>query len=275
MDELKDKTVETLVNIGRVGMGPQAVPGGNVPYVIIPEGFKYQPVPDLIYNDHADKPERIKGNVTVLEPGSFIEYHRLFSDENSRVFADETTLKVLAVLDYHGAKEGAPRWGQHRLTLSLRQSEEWKRWTGSNNRHMDQQNFAEFLEQNSLDVTQPAPAAMMEIASDLHATTDVEFGSGLRQSDGQVRFKYTETLKTSVGSGQVDVPDRFTIQIPAFIGGDRVPMDALLRFRVKEGKLTFWYTLVRPEEVIRTAFIAARDFIAKELGITVINGTPA
>jgi len=140
---------------------------------------------------------------------------------------------------------------------------------------MNQQGFAEFLEQNSLDVTKPSPADMMEIASDLHATTEVEFGSGLRQQDGQVRFKYTEAVKTTVGAGQVNVPERFTITIPAFIGGERVAMDALLRFRVKEGKLTFWYTLVRPEEVIRAAFLDARKAIAASLSVTIINGTPA
>lgn len=275
MDNIDEAVIQKLVDIGRIGMGPQAVPEGNVPYILVPDGSKVVPMPELVYNEHAKTPERIKGNVTVLDPGSFTQYYTLFNDPNSRVFADETTLKVLAVLDYHGAAEGTPRWGQHRLTLGLRQSEEWKIWVGANNRQMTQQAFAEFLEQNSLDVTRPTPADMMEIASDLQATTEVDFGSGLRQQDGQIRFKYTETLKATVGGGQVAVPERFTIQIPAFVGGDRVPMDALLRFRVKECKLTFWYTLVRPEEVIRNAFIEARDAIAKDLGITIINGVPA
>jgi uncharacterized protein YfdQ (DUF2303 family) len=274
MTDLTPEIVTALLDAGRLGMGPQSVPGGNVPYVLVPEGAKVQIVPELIYNEHTAKPERIKQRLTVLDPGSFNQYYTLFNDPNSRVFADESTLKVLAVLDYHGAAEGGPRWGSHRLTLTFRQSEEWKIWTGANNKKMTQQEFAEFLEQNSLDVTKPAPADMMEIASDLQATTAVEFGSGLRQQDGQVRFKYTEILNATVGSGQVIVPERFTISMPAFIGGDRVDMDALLRFRVNQGKLTFWYTLVRPEEVIRAAFITARGFIATTLGITIINGSP-
>lgn len=275
MDNLDAEAIQQIAGLARLGMGPQKVEGGNIPFVLVPEGYEAKAMPDLIYNDHTKTPERIRGNVTVLDPGSFTQYYTLFNDPNSRVFADETTLKVLAVLDYHGAGEGTPRWGQHRLTLGLRQSEEWERWIDHNNQHMTQQTFAEFLEQNSLDVTKPTPADMVEIASDLQATTEVEFGSGLRQQDGQVKFKYTEAVRATVGGGQVSVPERFTIQIPAFIGGERVPMDALLRFRVKEGKLTFWYTLVRPEEVIRNAFIEARNAIAKDLGITIINGTPA
>lgn len=275
MENLTEQAIQKISDMSRLGMGPQYVKDGNVPYVLVPEGTRAVPMPELVYNEHAATPERIRGNITVLDPGSFTQYYTLFNDPNSRVFADETTLKVLAVLDYHGAGEGTPRWGQHRLTLGLRLPEEWKSWAGHSNKQMTQQGFAEFLEQNALDVTKPSPAEMMEIASDLQATTEVEFGSGLRQADGQVRFKYTEVVKATVGGGEVKVPERFTIQIPAFVGGDRVPMDALLRFRVKEGKLTFWYTLVRPEEVIRNAFIEARNAIAKDLGITIINGVPA
>ena len=274
MSDLTPEIVTALLNAGRLGMGPQAVPAGNTPYVLVPEGAMARAMPELVWNEHNPAPERVRQKVTVLDTGSFNHYYTLFNDPNSRVFADESTLKVLAVLDYHGAAEGGPRWGSHRLTLSFRQSEEWKVWIGANNKKMTQQEFAEFLEQNSLDVTKPAPADMMEIASDLQATTAVDFGSGLRQQDGQVKFKYTETINTTVGGGQVSVPERFTISIPAFIGGDRVPMDALLRFRVNSGKLTFWYTLVRPEEVIRSAFIDARTFIGTTLGITIINGSP-
>jgi len=191
------------------------------------------------------------------------------------VFAFEPEIKVIAVLDYHGAAEGGPRWGQHRVTLMLRKSEEWIRWTNANNKHFDQAGFAEFLEQNAIDITTPDPAAMMDVARDLQATTEVEFGAGTRMQDGQVRFKYTETTKATVGAGQIQVPERFTLTLPVFIGGERVKMEALLRFRVKDCKLVIWYTLVRPEETIRSAFLAARNKIAETLKITIINGTPA
>jgi hypothetical protein len=60
-----------------------------------------------------------------------------------------------------------------------------------------------------------------------------------------------------------------------FIGGQRITLDALLRFRNKEGHLVIWYTLVRPEEAKRTAFLAARNQIADALKATIINGNPA
>ena len=171
--------------------------------------------------------------------------------------------------------EGSPRWGQHKLTLTLRQSEEWKIWTVSNNKQLTQQQFAEHLEQNGLDIAKPSPADMMEIASDLQMTSDVEFSAGNRQSDGQTKFKYTETKTTTVGAGAISVPDRFTLSIPPFVGCDSVSMEALLRIRVKENKLTFHYTLVRPEAIIRTAFKTAVAVIETELKIKIIAGSVA
>lgn len=276
MAELTEKAIQQIVSLARQGVAVQQIPmNGTIPFAVIPEGHKLQSLVELIYNEHNTAPERVKANVTVLDPASFIEYYTLFSDPNSRVFADETTLRVLAVLDYHGAGEGGPRWGSHRVTLALRQSEEWKVWLSGNNKQMAQQTFAEFLEQNSMDIVKPSPADMLAVARDLEATTEVEFGSGIRMSDGQMRFKYTETTKATVGAGTLAVPEQFVLNIPAFIGGERVPMQALLRFRVREGKLVIWYTLVRPEEVIRTAFIAARDAIADSLKLTIVNGSPA
>jgi uncharacterized protein YfdQ (DUF2303 family) len=272
-NELRN-SVEDLVRLGAEAAPPREVPGGNIPYALVPEGFNIQSLESFIHNEHRLHPERVKAHVGVLDPESFIEYYTLFSDPNSRIFASEPDLKVLAVLDYHGAKEGGPRWGHHKLELKLRQSTEWQRWNKQNNQQLTQQAFAEFLEQNAIDISSPSPAAMMEVARDLEAKTDVEFGSGLRMQSGQVQLKYTETIKTTVGGGQIEFPDRFTLSVPVFVGAPRISMDALLRFRIREGKLILWFTLIRPEEVQRTAFLNARDQIASTLEVVVINGTP-
>lgn len=275
MLELTPETLQELLKLGAIAGTARDVANGNTQYALVPEGFQIESLSEFIYNEHAKAPERIKQKVGVLDPESFIEYYQLFGDENSRTFAYEPDLSVTSVLDYHGAKEGAPRWGDHQVRLTLRKSVEWERWNGANNKQVGQQAFAEFLEQNAIDITSPTPANMMEVANDLQATTDVQFGSGIRMADGQVRFKYSEEIKATVGGGQLQVPERFTLALPVFTGGPRVPMDALLRFRVKEGKLLLWYTLIRPEEVLRTAFLAARDQIAGTLKVVVINGTPA
>lgn len=273
MAEFDAEAIQKIADLARVAE-PRIVTQNGVPFAVIPEGAHVVSLEQFAFSTHAKQPERIKQTVTVLDPISFIEYYRLFSDEESRVFAYEPQNSVTAILDHH-INDGSPRWGQHKLTLAMRHSEEWTRWTGSNNKQMTQQAFAEFLEQNSIDIVDPAPAAMMDVARDLIANTEVEFGSGLRMSDGQVKFKYTETVRASVNGGTVSVPEKFQLMLPVYVGGERVRIDALLRFRVKDGKLSLWYTLIRPEEVLRSAFVAARAAIAAELEITIINGAVA
>ena len=272
MPELDLDTLKELLRLGSTMAQPQAVTNGQFPYALVPEGFSVQNLDDLIFNRHAKAPERIMQKVGVLDPESFIEYYNLFADENSRTFAYEPECTVTTILDYHGAKEGGPRWGDHQIKLTLRKSPEWERWTGKNNHRFTQQEFAEFLEQNSVDITTPAPAAMMEVARDLDATTEVQFGAGLRMNNGQVRFKYTEVTTATVGGDAVTVPERFTLGLPVFVGGQRIAMEALMRFRVKDGHLILFYALIRPEEVLRQAFLAARDQIATALKIVVVNG---
>jgi uncharacterized protein YfdQ (DUF2303 family) len=188
---------------------------------------------------------------------------------------------VTAILDYHESTTGEtadgaamPRWGQHKLVLSLRHSEEWTAWIGMNNKQVTQAAFSEFLEQNSVDVVNPEPAHMREIAGDMQATIEVDFGSKPNRANGEIQLRWTETVKATT-SGNLTIPERFTIAIPVFVGGPRINLEALLRYRLKEAKLTFWISLIRPEEVMRKAFQAAREDIASNAGISIINGQVA
>lgn len=276
-DSIDVEVIQEISKLAIAGMGPKMVAGGNVPMVLVPEGYTAQAMPELVYNDreaHEVQPKRIKGTVSVLDPESFVKYFADFRSDDSRVFAFEPESKVIGVLDYHTADSSVPHWCQHRVALALRHSEQWKAWIGANNKHFTQVEFSEFLEQNAFSIITPSPGAIMDVARDLQATTEVEFAGGVR-ANGQMNFRYSEATKTSVGASQLSVPERFTIQLPCYIGGFMVPIEALLRFRVKEGKLQIWFTLVRPEEAARQAFLGSRDEIAKALEIVIINGTPA
>lgn len=278
MAELSEDVIKQLIEAGALTVEPILAEGANIPYALVAEGFKVESLEKFVYNTHRPTPERIKQTVSVLDPASFVEYYNRFGDPNSRTFAHEPTISVTSVLDYHGEKQGSPRWGEHKLHLTLQKSVEWTVWLKSNNQKFTQQEFGEFLEQHAIDITRPSPARMVEVARDLEASTSCEFGSGLRMQDGQVRFKYTETTNARVGTqggGTLDVPEDFELSIPVFVGGEVVAMKALLRFRTPEGKLTFWYTLIRPEAVLREAFIDSRDKIASELGISIVNGSVA
>lgn len=274
---LNGSAITELVSLGAKRGDLRIIEGVKdaLPFVVIPNDHKVQSLAELIYHANRDFPVRKEASVKVLDGPSFVEYFTLFKDHNSRIFADETKASVIGILDYHCSGENQPRWGKHRVTLTLQFSEQWERWTKKSGVKMTQEEFAEFLEQNGMDIAEPTPAAMMDVARDLQAKTDVEFGSALRTSDGQVQLQYSETLKATVGKGKLDVPDKFTVCIPVYVGGSPILLRALLRFRIAAGKLTFWFDLVRKEDAQRQAFLGVRDGIARDLGATIINGSPA
>jgi uncharacterized protein YfdQ (DUF2303 family) len=157
----------------------------------------------------------------------------------------------------------------------LRHSEEWTRWKGNDGARTNQIDFAEFIEDNAPDIVTPDPATMLEVARDLSAKTEVDFGSAIRMQNGSVQFKYSEQVKGTFGAGNVEVPERFVIAIPVYVGSERVKITARLRYRINAGKLSFWYDLLRAEAVRRDAFLDVQKSIADTLGIRIINGVPA
>lgn len=247
---------------------------GNVPYVVIPNDHKVHSLGNEVFGDYAEFPHRKKGNVVLRDAASFVEYWKSFADE-SLAFADDTNARILAIFDYHfPGPERQARWKQHRATLQMTHSDEWKTWTGSSGKQMDQATFAEFIEDNAPDIDKPDPATMMEIARDFRAKNDVTFSRSERLSSGQVRINYQENLSAKMGAGEVDVPESFSIRLPVYLGEDKVDMTARLRFRIAGGKLTLWYDLLRFKDVQRKAFERVLRSVEEQIGQAVLLGDP-
>lgn len=274
-EKLSKDTLDRIVNLGRQAGTIHHVERGTAPFVVIPTDCKVESLERLIYNDNAAHPMRKKGTVTVLDAASFCEYYVLFHDEMSRVFADETKGSFLAVLDYHATGENGPRWGQHRLSLTLRHSEEWKVWSGKDGEHFGQMDFAEFIEDNQPDISDPSGATMLEVARDLQAKSSADFSSVISQANGSAKFQYTETVRGAYGSGDIEIPERFRVTIPIYIGSDPITLTARLRYRLNSGKLVFWYDLLRASNAERDGFMTIHNSISRTLDATIINGAPA
>ncbi len=275
MENNLTEVLNELLDLGKSQGALLDVEDATIQGVIVPDGYRLQTLESLVFNKYQLGPVRKEGTIKVLDAPSFCEYYALFHDENSRVFADETKKTILAILDYHAIGENAARWCAHRLDLTLRHSVEWTRWSSNNKQHKDQTDFAMFLEDNGPDIVDPSAAAMLEVARDLSATNDVQFGSAVRLQNGQVQLNYTENIKGTYGKDRLEIPEMFKILIPVYVGSAPVQLTARLRYRITSGKLTFWYDLLRADTVERTAFLAAHAEIGKTLAITIINGSPA
>lgn len=231
------------------------------------------------------------GVVRVTDVASFVCCWKKHSDESSEIFADIDTGTVTAVLDAHTATEA--RHQRHLVILTLAATPEWKTWTRAAGRYHRQEEFAEFLEDNCMDLA-PAgepivmpggtypnidAASFLELAEHLTAHSNARFVKGKKLHNGQVTFAYTEDVTVRGGQkGDIDVPTVFLLAIRPYEDCAAGRLVARLRTRtgVETGmQIGFW--LMDADKVKRAAFAEVLDRVFEETGaaIPILLGRPA
>lgn len=217
---------------------------------------------------------RKTGRTVVRDAASFLAYWAKHHDDASEVYSDVEQLTVTAVLDAHSADE--PGFGEHRLHLQLRRTKAWEEWLALDGKLVDQDRFANFLEDHLVSLVEPDAATMLEIAQSIKATTKAEFQSSSRLQSGERKFAFVEDVKTSAGAkGDLQIPEVFRIAVPPFEGADAYSMTARFKYRLGGGQLALGFKLEQPEERAKAAFADVLAAIAEGIDTPILNGTPA
>lgn len=252
--ELTDAAIKRLLETGQAMAAPIDHPQGGRA-VVVPEGYEVQHLKPL-----APKLHHVKQTVAMLNQASFSAYLNRFKTPESQILADYRQPLIAAVVDYHTPGQPAlPGYGEHRVTFQPPWSEEWARWRKIDNKPMEQADFAEFIEENYMDVAEPPSAELLDVVGSLQAKKNVEFHSGIRLQDGTTQLSYNEKIE-SKGKGTLKVPAEFSLGVPIFYGGERYKVRVLLRYRINEGALVFIAKINRREFVEQTAF---NDIVAQ------------
>ena len=149
----------------------------------------------------------------------------------------------------------------------------WKAWAKLDGRMLAQSDFAEHLEDRSIDIVDPTAAEMLDIAQSFEATTKVDFESAERIGDGQRKLLYKETVTAKAGqSGEIVIPEKFAVGLQPFEGGEAYRVVARLRYRIVGSNLQIGYKFERPEDVLREAFTDRMVAVAEATGQTVLRG---
>ncbi|MFF9200001.1 DUF2303 family protein [Streptomyces sp. NPDC014779] len=262
----------TLIAFAQHAAAPVALEVGKYHVVRTADGFR---TIDLTTPEHTGVPDRKTGTTTVRDAVSFAAYFTKHADDDTELYADADRLTVTAVLDAHTATTA--RWSGHRLTLQLRKTESWTQWLEHDGRLMQQEQFAEFLEDHLPELLEPSAADMLEIAQSIQGATKVEWQNSTRLSSGQRQFTYAETVQAKAGQrGQLTIPETFVIGLVPFEGSEGYKLTARFRYRItKDGGLTLGYKLERPSDIIRTAFRDVVNAIGEQIEQPIMNGTPA
>lgn len=259
---------EAIVQAGQLIGEPKLIPS-EPSYAVVPEGAALESLERF-----GAAPARMRGKIVAHDVETFTTYFNDFAGAESRIFADLKAVTIVGVLDYHDPKRDQPAgWREHAITYVAPKSPEWLVWTGHSGKKMSQVDFATFIEDNLPDIVEPAGAEVLEIARTLEARKKVEFASSVRLADGSFQLTYNETVSEVKSKGSITVPDHFTLGIPVFLNDEPYRVNARLRFRIEEGRLSFWYDLHRPEKIVEDAFTRVIGAVAEQTGRFVHRGT--
>jgi uncharacterized protein YfdQ (DUF2303 family) len=255
--------VEPIIEAVLAGADPFPLgDDGRFYTVVVPEHGKHVLVDLQAEVDKLrDTPRRKTGHYRVHDAESFVAYVSKHGDVESEVWADTPNAKIVGVLNAHigdrDDQQTTARFEDHRVEYAVLLTEAWKRWVKFDGQLLDQQDFAEFIEERAIDVVRPTGAEMLEVAQTFKATVGVHVESSTRLSTGQRQFKYHEEIDGKAGkAGQLEIPETFDLALRPFEGADAFKVTARLRYRMTDGALRMGYKLERPEDVIREAFLS-------------------
>lgn len=208
-------------------------------------------------------PNGCRGDAALYAPQDFISYVNRLRSPATTVWADPDRGQIIAVFDDH-TDATTPGWRRHRATLVARRDPEWEAWVRGSGRLTSQEEFAEFIEDHMLAVSDPDPATMLELATSFQARRNASFERGTRLQSGDVQLRWVETTTATAGSkGHLEVPERFRIRVAPYLGVDPVELDARLRWRINDGHLRIGYALHRPDLAEQEAFDRIRALVAE------------
>lgn len=249
----------------------------DTPFVAIPEGWRLE---DTEKSQLA--PRRKRGKILVTDTDSFIGYiKRHGSLANSTIWCDAnyTTGKVkfVSIINDHGDEERDPDWRDHLANFTPVFSEEWERWNRANREVFGQVEFATFIEENLKDIAHeencPSGAQMLEMALSFEANQDMRFKSAIRLANGGIQMSFTQD-DDSQTLAKMQMFDRFNIGLPVFWNGEAYQISARLRYRLHDGKLKFWFELIRQDKVLEDATKTLIEKIKAETGTPFFFGNP-
>jgi len=274
---MEQNDIQAAIDAGAALANPQTDHDG-IPFVALPEDYKIHDLENLLF-----VPTRKRADVTTTDADSFIHYVKKHGEsDTATIYADidaeKSQFHLIGVLNDHGMLPNKAQWRDHRCTFEPAQAVEWRRWVSKNKQHFNQSDFAAWLEDNLPDIAavegMPSGADVLKMALGFEANSDKRLRSKINLQSGGVQFEFVEDEDKDTRT-RMQVFERFTLGLPVFDGSTSAyPLEARLKYREKDGKVTFWYELIRADRVFKTAVADELARIKEATGFDVISGRP-
>jgi uncharacterized protein YfdQ (DUF2303 family) len=252
----------------------------GVPAVVVdalPPGWSHHPV-DLqrLAHELLERPRRHSGTLEVENTDSFIDAvkARQLGDDPIELHASERGLRIRAVLNPpHGDTTGHADYG---VVCAVERTPEWDAWRSGSGKLVPQAVFAEFIEDHLNEITDPPAAELLELAQTFSAQRSLRFKRATTLASGSTSLIFDEDEQASAGkTGQLEIPERFTIAVRVFRGGELISTTARLRYRIGSGdhagELFLGWRLDQPDDVERTLFGELVESVGEALETVVLR----
>ena len=271
----ESKAVETLMAVGAASVQFRLPAEDGKPYALVPNNYVVRDLENVLPN-----PIRKRGAIVTTDSPSFIAYLQKHLDvDGSVVYAEidseASECTLLAVINDHCS---LPQWRDHTCAFTPKQAVEWGRWLGKDKAKMSQSDFATWLEDNLPDIAtvpgMPTGAEILAMALAFEANSDKRLRSKVNLQSGGFTFEFVDKENDATRT-TMQVFERFTIGIPVFDGSTSAyPLEARLKYRENAGTVAFWYELIRPDRVFKTAVADEVATIKEQTGLLVVSGIP-
>jgi uncharacterized protein YfdQ (DUF2303 family) len=263
--------MQAVINAARLGQAPVVLKtADHFQMVSAPNGVSLLTLDLEKYNA---APARKRGVVTVFDAASMNELltaNAISGATTVYINPDAEKPAIVAVINGNGA--AGPGHADFRASIGFRPTPQWVKWRAIDGKLLPQEAFAEFVEDNLGDISAPDGATVMEICTYLQATRTADFKSGIKLSNGLVQFTNIENIQASVGSGNIAVPDTFTLGLAPVFGVVPFSITARFRYRIEDGKLKLGIKLQRIEDVMAAVIKEIEGAIVLPEGVVKVNG---
>lgn len=287
---------------------PSGSPGvpTSVPVLLDPKAGRAGSLKSL-FDEWRSAPERKAGTAKATTLESFIELTSRHKITHSVIFAntDWKAPSLTAVIDYHqlhdlppaegkdepvATRAGVAEFGRHRVDYKFPLSEEWRAWVAQDKQPMNQAAFAEFIEDHISElasphedevsyweeklggkVAYPNELKLLSIGLKVHAATKVASNVTLQSGEGEITW--AEEHRDMKGDKLV-VPSLFIIQLPPFFMGESIRLPVRLRYRVREGSVTWVFQMYRPDVYVTQQVMRDMERAARETALPAYQGAP-
>lgn len=284
---------EALAKILGENTSPQVIGHDGKNFLVASQNAKVHDLKALVA-PYQERPDRRKGVYHLSRTQSLIDFANRYKAEESYIKAsgkvDGNSVEANAVVVFNphpaGSDHNLAGHEDFKAVYNFPVSKELTSWLDANAKGMAQAEFAAFIEDHIIDMIDPQfhelerdlekvlsghgadPITMLELSRGLEVRVNEHVkNQGRLQSGEQV---LTFSVEHAGTDGQpLHIPSWFIINVPVFEGDAPHNIPVRLRYRVKEGRVTWFYELFRMERVFDTAFNTAVDRIQQETDLPV------